>query len=241
MSNNNLFREIEILLNGIIQKNNILEQEGNNISQIDLDIIKSEIKDLYQLYYQLEVTGKMSKVIIQESINSKEEIIKNETDNKRATRSKQEKEIIIDPEEKNEIQTTIILEQKNEIKEQANATTDLFTSTETITISEKFRDNKSSINEKIGQKKPDKSIADKLKNSHINDIKSSIGINEKFQFINELFEGNMNEYNTFIAKLNNLNNLEEANSFINEQKSIKKWKDNLDSLNKLTELLENRY
>jgi hypothetical protein len=241
MSNNKTFSEIDNLLNDIIQKNNFLEKEWNTISQIDLDIIKSEIRRLYQLYYQLETTGEKPEAISQQSTKHEEIKPKSEDDNKETTKSKQQTVTIEEPKEKSEVQTTNIEEQKAESREPIHLTSDLFTGTETVTIAEKFRDNKKSINDKIGINKTDKSIADKLKSKHTDDIKTSIGINEKFLFINELFEGNMQEYNVFIAKLNNLNNLDEAYSFINEQKSIKKWNDNLDSLSKLTDLIENRY
>ncbi|MCC6691283.1 MAG: hypothetical protein IT235_07090 [Bacteroidia bacterium] len=63
------------------------------------------------------------------------------------------------------------------------------------------------------------------KQEPITDINTAIGINEKFQFINELFEGNMNEYTAAISQLNNYASLAEAQSYLNSIMEIYKWKD----------------
>ncbi|MBI2269368.1 MAG: hypothetical protein HYU69_03325 [Bacteroidetes bacterium] len=59
----------------------------------------------------------------------------------------------------------------------------------------------------------------------IADIHTAIGINEKFQFINELFEGITNEYTAAVNQLNNYTSFTEAESFLNSIKEIYKWKD----------------
>ena len=69
--------------------------------------------------------------------------------------------------------------------------------------------------EKINDKKADA----------IADIHTAIGINEKFQFINELFEGNTNEYTAAINQLNNYTSFTEAESYLNSIKEIYKWKE----------------
>lgn len=60
-----------------------------------------------------------------------------------------------------------------------------------------------SLNEKISTGKSDTTLADKFNLTPINDIRAAIGINEKFQFINELFDGSAELYNEAIALLNN--------------------------------------
>lgn len=59
----------------------------------------------------------------------------------------------------------------------------------------------------------------------IADIHTAIGINEKFQFINELFEGNANEYTAAVNQLNNYPSFTEAESYLNSIKEIYKWKE----------------
>lgn len=59
----------------------------------------------------------------------------------------------------------------------------------------------------------------------IADIHTAIGINEKFQFINELFESNANEYTAAVNQLNNYPSFTEAESYLNSIKEIYKWKE----------------
>jgi hypothetical protein len=72
-------------------------------------------------------------------------------------------------------------------------------------------------------KKTTESIAKELSQRKITDIKSIIGINEKFQFINEFFEGSMHEYNTAIEQLNSFSSLSEAMNYLSHLKKMYKW------------------
>ncbi|HAJ99911.1 MAG TPA: hypothetical protein DCM62_07790 [Bacteroidales bacterium] len=56
----------------------------------------------------------------------------------------------------------------------------------------------------------DKSLSARLQMSPVANIKDAIGINEKFVFINELFGGNIQQYNETIQRLNNFGSLDEA-------------------------------
>jgi hypothetical protein len=73
------------------------------------------------------------------------------------------------------------------------------------------------------KKNTNESVAEKLQHKKISDLKSSIGINEKFQFINQLFEGNMKEYNVAVDQINNLNTYAEAESYISNLQGVYKW------------------
>lgn len=87
----------------------------------------------------------------------------------------------------------------------------------------------------------DKSVADTLQKKPIADIKTAIGINEKFQFINELFESNAQEYNIAINQLNICNSFAEAEAYIKSLKEIYKWKDDSRVALSFTELVERRF
>lgn len=72
-------------------------------------------------------------------------------------------------------------------------------------------------------KKTDSSISEKLRSKKINDLKTEIGINEKFQFINELFDGNIKEYNIALDEFNNFSSLNEAMNYLANLKEVYKW------------------
>jgi hypothetical protein len=57
------------------------------------------------------------------------------------------------------------------------------------------------------------------------DIRTHIGINDKFQFITELFEGNENEYSAALNQLNTYPSYLEAEAFLNSIRSLYKWKE----------------
>ena len=55
------------------------------------------------------------------------------------------------------------------------------------------------------------------------DLRSLIGINDKFTFINDLFEKDMRNYNEFINALNKIEDLGEAQSFVQQNATVHNW------------------
>lgn len=75
--------------------------------------------------------------------------------------------------------------------------------------------------EKVGQS--DKKAYNNFIGKPIDSLKRAIGINDKFQFINELFEGNMGRYNKTIDSLDSAGGLERANIIITELAIELEW------------------
>lgn len=75
----------------------------------------------------------------------------------------------------------------------------------------------------------------------MNDLRQSIGINEKFLFINELFNGDMGRYNKAIDELNELKTLKGAEIFLLELKVQNQWDSELDAFLKLKDLTERKF
>lgn len=71
--------------------------------------------------------------------------------------------------------------------------------------------------------------------------KLEISLNEKFRFINELFQQNATEYGLAIDQLNNCANWADADSYLLGLKSVYDWKDHNDSYKRLRELSKNRF
>lgn len=57
-------------------------------------------------------------------------------------------------------------------------------------------------------------------------IAFTIGINDKFRFINELFKQNNAEYNIAIEQLSVLKNWDDSEMYLNSLKSLYNWKEN---------------
>ncbi|MGI8892945.1 MAG: hypothetical protein ACR2GN_05735, partial [Bacteroidia bacterium] len=100
-----------------------------------------------------------------------------------------------------------------------------------------------SINERMNKNKTNEnSLADRLKQNRVKDLKQAIGINEKFLFINELFEGSLNDYNNAISQLNSLSSKDEAEKYMDSELKIKfKWNDSSKAHTIFVQLIERRF
>lgn len=111
----------------------------------------------------------------------------------------------------------------------ALTTLDLFGETLTESLGEKFAAT------------DDHSIAAKMQQKRIHDLRGAIGINEKFLFINELFSGNLNQYNKTIDELNNMVSLDGARAYLIELRIQHQWPAQAPALLKLNDLIERKF
>lgn len=91
---------------------------------------------------------------------------------------------------------------------------------------------------KIETPKTSENISNKVQNKKPTDLKSIIGINEKFQFINELFDGNMKEYTVALDQINNFSSKQEADSYLSNLKEIYKWPTDNEVANNFKEIVK---
>ena len=77
----------------------------------------------------------------------------------------------------------------------------------------------------------------KLSNRPVKSIKTSIGINDKFQYIRELFEGSAEKFTKAVDELDALDNIKDAVHYL---QSNYKWKKNETSL-KFVNLIKRRF
>lgn len=87
----------------------------------------------------------------------------------------------------------------------------------------------------------DKSIASKLQQNKLGDLRDAIGINEKFMFINELFNGDMGRYNKAIDEINSLQSKAGSDTYIMELKIEKQWDMESDAFIKFKELVDRKF
>lgn len=124
--------------------------------------------------------------------------------------------------EKHEVPPKIVTEQKTSIAEK-------YASEQKTSIAEKF-----AAEQKM-------TLADKLKMTRINDLRSAIGINQKFLFMNDLFEGENTVFNNAINRLNSCNNGEEAKVVLSEYSVKYGWSNDSERVVQFFELIERRY
>lgn len=97
--------------------------------------------------------------------------------------------------------------------------------------------------ETLGEKMmgEDNSLAAKLQQKPVSNLKSAMGINDKFLFVNELFGGSMEKYNKSIDNLNDLKTLNGALIYLNELKIELQWNSNNEAYQKLKELVTHKF
>lgn len=69
----------------------------------------------------------------------------------------------------------------------------------------------------------------------------SIGLNDKFRFLNELFSHNNLEYNIALEQLNNLNNWNDTEIYLNSLKSLYGWKGESETTKHLYSIAKQRF
>jgi hypothetical protein len=302
MEKNIIKEEIIELLEVIIEQSEVISGYNGQIPQIEVDIVLSNIRELYDKYKILEKINKQHTQVVTEQTVAKtvdepvivpvaeeppvkevkaeivepveKPVVPEETNEDLEYKAFEKamlaesmakvadfyeipaaEEIEIKPKEKTIKATpsifdeSISTEEKKETVEEPlltdkksktkKSTVDLFSAHSTV--ADKFKDEKKSINDKLFGANTDKSLAAKLQKNPIKDLKAAIGINEKFKFINELFEGNLQKYNDGITKLNAFKNSDDAIAFLSSLKSEFSWNENTEAFQELNDLVQRRY
>lgn len=120
-----------------------------------------------------------------------------------------------------------------------NTTASLFD--DAPTVAEKFQGSPT-VYDKFSNVGEDKTIAGKMQKNPVDDLKKSIGINQKFSFINELFDGDSNSYHQAIDKLNSSAGLAQAEAFLTGELAVKHgWSAEGQAFRQLQDLVNRRF
>jgi hypothetical protein len=81
-------------------------------------------------------------------------------------------------------------------------------------VADKFSARPNTFNEQLGNIKSDEDISSVIKSRPVGNLTDAIGINDKFFYIREIFNGDQLSYNEAITKLNKVDNLLDAKAVI---------------------------
>jgi hypothetical protein len=84
---------------------------------------------------------------------------------------------------------------------------------EATIIADKFNSLRN-INEQMGGNKTDDDLSGHLKTKPLTTLLEGIGLNDKFLFISEIFDGNRDEYTRAITQLDKVESLSDARAVI---------------------------
>jgi hypothetical protein len=229
---------------------------SDRIPQIEIDLLRNNVIEFYE---KLVILGKQnSHTLVRETKDepSSEKVIEKielvekipETNVETLTDTKPDiesetivtsvpEEIITEP----AVQKTETVPVKEPAKKQ-KSTIDLFSETSNTTVADKLSGKQSSLHDTISQSQTETSLNTKIQKQPIKDLKNAIGINEKFLFINELFDGNMHEYNDALTRIqSNCTTLNEAEEILNTLKNHYQWNENKSSVSLFRNLIERRF
>ena len=98
----------------------------------------------------------------------------------------------------------------------------------------------STIGERL-ESSEDNSLASMLQKKSISDLTTAIDLNDRFMFLNELFDSNMEKYNKAIKTLNSFATLLGAKTYMSELQIELQWNCESDAYKKLNDLVERRF
>jgi hypothetical protein len=94
--------------------------------------------------------------------------------------------------------------------------------------------------EPVSEKTPEP-LAPPIQKRTLPDLKSVMGINDKFQFTNELFKGNMQEFNIAIEQLNAADTLASALNYLKSMQPLYGWDEENETFKRLLNIIHRRY
>ena len=100
-------------------------------------------------------------------------------------------------------------------------------------------DNKEEKAEVLSDKQ--ESIGDRFFSQTKNDLRVAIGINYKFMFINDLFSGDIKEYENFINQLNEMTSFTASMDIINQKRLVYKWAATSPAYANLVDIIQKRF
>jgi hypothetical protein len=216
--------EVNWLVEAITEQFDIIKAYEGKVPQIEFDIILENVRKLYENLHMLS------------RVNDPYEFLE-QREKERETPA-QEPLIIPEPliriqygrnSESGEIpEAEPVAAEKNSMQAESEVPVDL------------FGGELSGFNEKLKEAR-DKSPGMPQKKDRPNDLKSLISINEKFLFINELFDGNLRDYNENMEILNNYTDLKTATEFLDLLRKKNLWDSASGAFRKLKELLDKRF
>jgi hypothetical protein len=87
----------------------------------------------------------------------------------------------------------------------------------------------------------EETLGSKLQKKATNDLTKALDINDRFLFINDLFKGNKEAFNTALAKLNGFDSLTAAKDYLTSLGQEYTWDEEEKAVIVLNKIIERRY
>ena len=239
----NLIKDIQDIQKSILRLKN-----SSEIPLIETDLILSKLRDIYESVYQLK---NQEKPLVDQPEPKNGEA--KDTEDTGSPEVGEEKPEVIQENAEMETHKTadafdptvleLETENKEEVKEQpegedADEKAVKTTAKTPEIVADRFKDSKEFRNESIAKTRQSEDLSTKLQSKPIKDIGSAIGINDRFLYIKELFDGNAEKFDATIKILNSAPNFNEAFNYLSENFS---WDMDDPPVQKLLELTRRKH
>ncbi len=222
--------EIKWLLEAINEQFEAIHAHGEKIPQIEFDILMDNVRKFYESMNLLQRANDPN--LYPDCKIKSQEIPVAET-------------TVAMPEVRHETDSAPVLQDKVQfrpaapppVRQEANVASKKTTRPPEIDL---FASDEPAFSIKLKEAR-DKSLGPKFPSDRIENLKTAITINEKFMFINELFDGNLREYNETVETLNGFKTLDQAADYLDLMRKKNFWNTGSNAFKKLTELVERRF
>lgn len=260
MKLNAVFEEMESALNELNEQFNTIKNYETRVPQIEVDILMATTRTLYESMVYL---NKKNQVVEAKQPESQSVADAKEPETAQMPSFEPKADVEMQSEETTDLQEEIIdyekvtddflkevdspqeelteeiIAEKEEIESEVKVKEEVSQAHSSLLL--QFEDEIFSVNDAVATKAEDKSVVNKLSNSRIENLKSAIGINDKFYFINELFKGNSQAYDDVIYTLNNFKRFEDAMQYTSTLKYRYDWDIESEAYQKLIHFLERKF
>ena len=180
-------------------------ENRSSLPRLEIDLTLEKVRKLYDSLQSLIEESPVEKIIPPEdkpgNINTfelEENSLDNDKDN-----SETSPVITKDPAKKPEEELQIKFEEEK--------------NTKTEIVADRLQNGQSFMNESLRQQVSSKDLSSKLTSQPISDIGGAMGLNEKFSFIQELFNNDPDKFTETINILNQASNFNEAYSYLSDK------------------------
>jgi hypothetical protein len=112
---------------------------------------------------------------------------------------------------------------------------------ENTPVNEQFKNEQKTLLDTLGEEKKE-TLAEKHQHAASDGIKKNITLNQRFMFLNELFQGNMDEFEMVINALENCQSKQEALDFIRVNYFDKNvWEKDKEEVTEFLDIIHRRF
>ena len=213
--------KFQIIKGGILDILQVVNQmEDGEIKQIDVDLLKLKFADVYNEVLTLmpekesgvglHVETEIQKEAIVSELEKKEPVETiSEVADEKVTETKPQAELNLDFKAENDEENKTEAETKPYVPEIDFVRENEPENRSKKTIGESFQKGKT-LNDLVSEIKKEKESGAGLNFLKINNLLHAISINDKIEFVRELFNNNADKYAEIVSKLNEENNLDSA-------------------------------